>query len=152
AGGGVRRLRHETGRDRADSRKDRSDNGAGGGLMMSGTVPMATAGQEDVRRFRHDLRTPLNHVIGYGELLLEEAEEGENDELLTLLRGLIRAGKEAVALIERHLTPRLTSPDGVLGGLQDGMRAPLTTIDVKITEIRALNEAVPASDLDKIEA
>ena len=26
--------------------------------------------------FAHDLKTPINHIIGYSELLVEEAEEG----------------------------------------------------------------------------
>ena len=28
-----------------------------------------------LRELRHELRTPINHIMGYSELLLEEAEE-----------------------------------------------------------------------------
>ena len=36
---------------------------------------------EEARELRHELRTPVNHLIGYAELLLEE---DELDELLTI--------------------------------------------------------------------
>jgi signal transduction histidine kinase len=32
-----------------------------------------------VAQLRHDLRTPVNHIIGYSEMLLEDAEESGND-------------------------------------------------------------------------
>ena len=29
---------------------------------------------EEIRELRHELRTPVNHLIGYSELLLEEED------------------------------------------------------------------------------
>ena len=34
------------------------------------------------REIRHDLKTPLNHIIGYSELLIEDAEENGHSEVL----------------------------------------------------------------------
>src|SRR5262245_52027282 len=35
--------------------------------------------RQDLQRLCHELRTPVNHIIGYGEILTEEAaERGEN--------------------------------------------------------------------------
>ncbi len=54
-------------------------------------------------RFRHDLRTPLNHIIGYGEILTETLEdEGVSDKepvFIALTEVLVRA-RETVRLLE----------------------------------------------------
>jgi CheY-like chemotaxis protein len=111
-----------------------------------------TTAQDQVRRLRHDLRTPLNHVLGYGELVLEEAEEGGVETLAMPLQALLRAGTEAVALIERYLTPAKTTPHEALEPLATAMTAPLAAIEERLGEIRALMGASPAGDVDKIEA
>ena len=47
------------------------------------TTPGAGDRAEDRRRqiagIRHDLRTPINHVIGYSEMLQEMAEDDGQD-------------------------------------------------------------------------
>lgn len=120
---------------------------------MMGTASMErTTAQEDVRRLRHDLRTPLNHVLGYGELLLEEAEEDGIEALSAPLRALLRNGKEAFALIERFLAPNVAAPADALKSLAEAMQRSLAGIEEKIGELRALDDATPAGDVDRIEA
>lgn len=47
----------------------------------------------------HDLRTPLNHIIGYSELLLEQVEEAGQTELLPYLGKVRAAGHQLLSLI-----------------------------------------------------
>jgi signal transduction histidine kinase/DNA-binding response OmpR family regulator len=47
----------------------------------------------------HELRTPLNAIIGYSEMLMEEAEDLEEDHISTDLRKVHSAGKHLLALI-----------------------------------------------------
>ena len=59
---------------------------------------------DEARDLRHELRTPVNHLIGYAELLLEEADASESDvhalesvrttarEVLGLVPGLLGDG------------------------------------------------------------
>ena len=49
----------------------------------------------------HDLRTPLGHIIGYAELLLEELEQGGQDDYLPHVAKVRAAGYELLALMER---------------------------------------------------
>ena len=35
---------------------------------------------DNLRRLRHELRTPINHILGYTELLLDQAEEVQRPE------------------------------------------------------------------------
>ncbi len=54
---------------------------------------------------RHTLRTPLNHIIGYSELLLEEAKERGLEDMVADLRNIHTAGKELLALINELFNP-----------------------------------------------
>ena len=42
---------------------------------------------------RHELRTPLNAIIGYSEILLENAAEQEQEEIIPDLEKIHAAGK-----------------------------------------------------------
>jgi two-component system sensor histidine kinase ChiS len=47
----------------------------------------------------HDLRTPLNVIIGYSELMIEQAEEGGPETFVSDLQKTRAAGKQLLALI-----------------------------------------------------
>jgi NTE family protein/lysophospholipid hydrolase len=51
------------------------------------------------RTLRHQLRTPLNHIIGYAELLSEEAESRGSAASIDLKR-IHRAGQDLLALVD----------------------------------------------------
>ena len=53
----------------------------------------------------HDLRTPLNQIIGYSEMLLEQAQEQGRDEFVPDLRKTHAAGQQLLALIDDHFHP-----------------------------------------------
>lgn len=52
---------------------------------------------------RHDLRTPVNHIIGYSEMLLEDAEEGANESSAADLKKIRSAAQELLGLINTRL-------------------------------------------------
>ena len=60
---------------------------------------------------RHTLRTPLNHIIGYSELLLEEAKERGLEDMVADLRNIHTAGKELLALINELFNPAAVETD-----------------------------------------
>ena len=47
----------------------------------------------------HELRTPLNAIIGYSEMLLEEAGESGDDQMVPDLQKILAAGKNLLGLI-----------------------------------------------------
>ncbi|OHV79608.1 response regulator [Ensifer sp. LCM 4579] len=47
----------------------------------------------------HELRTPLNAIIGYSEMLIEEAQEQEEDEFVPDLEKIASAGRNLLSLI-----------------------------------------------------
>ena len=47
----------------------------------------------------HELRTPMNAIIGYSEMLIEDAEDDGNDEMVPDLERIRNAGKHLLELI-----------------------------------------------------
>ena len=48
---------------------------------------------------RHDLRTPINAIIGYGEMLLEDVEEGTAPEVSSDLEKILNSARRLLTLI-----------------------------------------------------
>lgn len=53
---------------------------------------------------RHDLRTPIGHVLGYGEMVAEELEGSERADLLPDVERIREAGRRLLALVDERLT------------------------------------------------
>ncbi len=54
-------------------------------------------------QFRHDLITPVNHILGFAELLIEEAEERGRGHVLAALSRVRDLGKEVLEGIDHAL-------------------------------------------------
>ena len=84
---------------------------------------------ELLRGLRHELRTPINHIIGYSELLLEVADEQGHPQILPDLEKIRAAGAELGALVNESLDAarlQTTLPDTI--SLSRDLRTPLNTI------------------------
>ncbi|MHB8636925.1 MAG: hybrid sensor histidine kinase/response regulator [Fimbriimonadaceae bacterium] len=60
----------------------------------------------------HDLRTPLNHIIGYSEMLIDQAKEGGHENSLPDLELIRTAGAQLLAIMSDNffaLSPTKTS-------------------------------------------
>src|ERR671910_270950 len=58
-------------------------------------------GRPDGARLRHDLRTPVNQIVGYAEMLEEEAEDRGLGDLVPDLKKIQAAARSLLPLIER---------------------------------------------------
>src|ERR1700733_4767706 len=63
--------------------------------------PLAPAA---LSKIRHDLKTPLNQIIGYAEMLLEDAESAGRAEAETSLRRLLDSAQACLEVQGRLLT------------------------------------------------
>jgi phosphoserine phosphatase RsbU/P len=59
----------------------------------------------DVQRLCHDLRTPVNQIIGYSEMMQEQAEEIGRKKYVPDLRKIRDAAHSWLGLMEEHLLP-----------------------------------------------
>jgi signal transduction histidine kinase len=64
---------------------------------------------ERLEEISHDFRTPLNVIIGFSELLLDESPGKINDEQRLALKDILNGGYRLLNLVNEIFTP--SSPD-----------------------------------------
>src|SRR5688572_7295378 len=108
-------------------------------------------------RLRHDLRTPINAILGYSQLLLEEADgarfsEAERDDL----KRVTDAGRQLLRIVSDVLGEAdAAAPDAAarLPRLRDAMRLPLATTLRQVEGLlEGRRDAGTGSDLRRIQA
>ena len=67
------------------------------------TFDPSLAKRELLARMRHDLSTPINHIIGYSEMLQEEAEDKGQSSFIPDLQRIHAAGQQLLALLNEFL-------------------------------------------------
>jgi CheY-like chemotaxis protein len=82
------------------------------------------AGTQGVSGLRHNLRTPVNAVLGYSEMLLEECPDHHRD-----LSTIVDAARAVLATIDAALPPTATSVDAAA---LDALRAAMTPAQARI--------------------
>jgi class 3 adenylate cyclase/CheY-like chemotaxis protein len=72
--------------------------------LLDGHAPAAGAVEADYEAFRsklrHDLRTPMNAIKGYGEMLLEDAEEAGAESVATDLKKMLASATRLLEQID----------------------------------------------------
>ena len=88
-----------------------------------------------VANVRHELRSPLNAIIGYSEMLLEDAEALHQEDLIPDLHKIHSAGKEMLDLVNGILDPLNLETDsmefdwdGLEARLSYVLRTPLNVV------------------------
>jgi class 3 adenylate cyclase len=87
----------------ADLEKIRS----GGNMLLALVNQQFSEGrfcaERDLRALRHKLRTPVNHIIGYGEMLAEQCDEAGHPEFKSDLAKIVSAAHVWLALMEEQV-------------------------------------------------
>jgi len=108
---------------------------------------------EALAELRHDLRTPLNHVIGYTEMLLEDAADEALADRRAPLQQTLDAARQALELINATLgTARAAGADEI-ARLYEDLRRPRDRIVQAIAGLLSGSngsDAAFSSDLQKI--
>ena len=120
------------------------------GLVRAATTPCLLS-----NNLKHDLRTPLNHIIGYCEMLLEEAEDQPQQTFIVDLERIHSAGRRLLSIINDLVDPAKSPPykaDPNL--LHHEVRTPLNQIigyaEMLQEEAREQGRPAVVADLEKI--
>ncbi len=112
--------------------------------------------QDRLATIRHDLRTPVGHIIGYAEMLEEELEgESLPASFAGHLKKLKHAGRQVLELIDELLSPANENLENLdLPGARKKLSVPLTQVSgscdhlVKQAQENERRELLP--DIEKI--
>ena len=110
---------------------------------------------EALSKLRHSLRTPLNQIIGYSEMLMESAEENNISTILVDLKRIHTSGGQLLALINDALAPwKIETGKIDFGAMRRDMRTPLNAVigyaELCLDEASAGHHAELGKDLQKI--
>lgn len=122
----------------------------------------AAVGAATLAHLRHELRTPVNAILGYSEMLLEDAQSGEHASMAADLEKIRAAGAELRDLVSLLLDP--TRVESSLAGLdieelesrlRHDLRVPVNTVrgyaELLLEEVGAAPSQL-RSDLQTIHA
>jgi len=126
----------------------------------AGTTPNAwrasgaVTGSQAVAELRHNLRTPVNHIVGYTEMLLEDAPP-EDTARRAPLQEILAAAQDVLARISVVLAPTLSQVAAeALTGLYGDLREPQARIVRAVTALQTQSgsalDAAALDDLGKI--
>ena len=73
-------------------------------------APKGPSKRTTAAQLRHDLRTPFNQIIGYSEMLIEDAEASSNDFVSSNIGRVLNDAQQLLALIDEILDPHAQRP------------------------------------------
>ena len=116
---------------------------------------LRTSDIDTLTQLRHALRTPLNQIIGYAEMLLESIEGTEAERLLRDIKKIHTAGGQLLALFNDALAPwKIETGKIDLCAMRSEMLAPLNAIigysELCQEEAKELGKPDVVSDLIKV--
>src|SRR5688572_13595420 len=108
-----------------------------------------------VAALRHDLRTPVNHIVGYAEMLIEDLEGESHAHERAALETAISAAREVLVVISAVLAPtRETVEEADLAALYTRVAEPQRRIIDAVRSLLAASNQPPtpnvAADLQRI--
>jgi signal transduction histidine kinase len=106
---------------------------------------------ENLRKLKHELRTPVNHILGYSDLLLETADDTDDHETAGLAKGLNACGKMLAKLLEKSLmSPSGEMDDRQMGALRESIRPTVKQILQMLATHSTQSRGNLQGDLDRI--
>ncbi len=90
---------------------------------------METFKYESLAHLRHELRTPVNHILGYSELLIEDAEERHLEAFVPAFQQIQSGGRQLLESIQSALAERTASaPEVNIEAFKENLRGMATQV------------------------
>jgi CheY-like chemotaxis protein/tRNA A-37 threonylcarbamoyl transferase component Bud32 len=117
--------------------------------MSDGEAPPVPLTAESAGALRHELRTPVNHIVGYAEMLREDVPAGSTTA--ATLDTILAVAREVLERINAALPPTGIATESGLAALLRSLRDPQQRVlEATITLIRGNSDPQFADDVAKI--
>src|SRR5580698_7130591 len=83
---------------------------------------------ESLAHLRHELKTPVNHILGYAELLIEEAGERRLEAFIPAFQQIKKGGGQLLESIETGLCEGTSSPEPDLETFKKNLRGTVSEV------------------------
>ena len=117
---------------------------------MSDTLDLMNP--EVIARLRHSLRTPLNHIIGYAEMIRDEAREQSATAEVGVMDQVLAAARQIVDRVQEALPVKAHIPPDAIPVLRDAMRPPLTQIEKLLAGFEEMSGGACDKEMRKLRA
>jgi ATP-binding cassette, subfamily B, bacterial len=104
-------------------------------------------------KYRHDLLTPVNHMLGYSEMLADEFEDADNGSGFALAK-LIEGGVRTVqGAIDEALPSGRTPAEGAVDRVRQALQEPLSAIlsNASALKLQATPGSQTEADIARVE-
>jgi signal transduction histidine kinase len=109
---------------------------------------------EHRRIVRHEMRTPVNYILSYAELVREDAEDQGLSSLVAEMKAVEDAGRTALRLVNAYLDARPVQGDAGPSSTRSELVDLMHEVTRRVTWIEKLSavQAAPTigTDLDRI--
>lgn len=118
------------------------------------TAPVRELRPVTLRVIKHELRTPINHIIGYSEMLIEDLVPHSDPAALSALQIVLGAAREMLAVVNSQIAAgsdpeSFVSPE-VLASLRLAIGARADRVFVQQLQSLDLGSATFSGDILKI--
>ncbi len=111
---------------------------------MTPAEPATSHASAAASLLRHDLITPINHILGFCELLIDDAEEKGRIYRGQSLRSIRAYGKQALGAVDRAVAHAVDSGRPAdLSTLARALHAPTAAISEACDALEETSRAVP---------
>jgi signal transduction histidine kinase len=101
------------------------------------SAPSGAAEPSALASLRHDLRTPIGHVLGYGEMVLEDLRSVGRPDIAADVEKIHAAGKRLLALVDERLNAAsLGLTDAPAPAVAPPQPSPAFFLDTPLSETR----------------
>jgi len=119
----------------------------GGAAEKPATLILAGEGLSEAR---HNLRTPINHILGYGEMLMEDAADQGQEQFIPDLQQILDDGRMALAVINGAMCPATNEVSELeVRAMCDALVSPVNQIIAKVAHVE---KSLHSGDTAKIRA
>jgi signal transduction histidine kinase len=123
--------------------------------MRSISVSMASCSERvTVRVLKHELRTPINHIIGYSELLLEDLADRNGSAERAIVETTHAIGRELLSLVNTALGPTINpdavAPPDMVGDLRVAVQRNVDRMLAEGLQSTSLANTPSSADVSKI--